>query len=102
MLILRQEVSNIRFERKSDLPRIIRVALPDDAQELYLEAYNRAWAKHDGEEAESGRDQRDAVAHQAGWTAVEQEFVHDQAKGRWYPKQQAEDQGILSKLKSFM
>jgi len=76
--------------------------LPEEAQELYLEAYNKQWAAN---RTEANPERRDAAAHQAGWAAVEEEYVHDETEGRWYHKDELEEedeQGILDKLKSLI
>jgi cation transport regulator len=92
----------VRYESINGLPTTIRDVLPEDAQRVYLEAYNRAW---DGYNEEIVGDlTRDGVANRAGWTVVEHEFVQDSATGEWHRKGEELDQeagqGVLSKLKS--
>jgi cation transport regulator len=40
----------MRYETKKDLPATIRDVLPEDAQEIYMEAYNSRWDAY-GEES---------------------------------------------------
>jgi cation transport regulator len=90
----------MRYETISDLPEAITDALPEGAQEIYLEAYKRNWESYD-EKAESGDMSRHAVAHRNAWSAIKEEYVHDEEKGMWYRKgeEPEEDRGILDDLK---
>lgn len=89
-----------RYRNNENLPEIIKVALPDEAQTIYRRAYNDVWAAHQDNET-----QLDDQAHQAGWAAVEEVFEHDEATGSWQrkaePEQSAND-GLLDHLKSMI
>ncbi len=93
-----------RYENNEDLPEIIRVALPDEAQTIYRRAYNEMWAaRHDT--YQNNREQLDDQAHRAGWAAVEEDFEHVETTGSWQRKadaQEAATDGLLDHLKSFI
>ena len=94
----------MQYESTSDLPPTIRDVLPEDAQKLYLDAYNRAWREYD-EDPVIGQS-REALAHQQGWLAIRHEFVQDQGTGLWHRKgeaavkQEEKPKGLFAKLKS--
>jgi len=92
----------MRYESKSDLPPTIRDVLPEYAQELYLQAYQKGWDEY---KEGQGYLSRDGVAHQRGWTAVQHEYVQDQGTGKWHrigqeSAKQEEQQGLWAKLKA--
>jgi len=60
-----------------DLPASVRKHLPEDAQDIYREAFNHAYAAHAGE---SDRDNR---AHMIAWSAVKRSYV--KADDVWVP-----------------
>jgi cation transport regulator len=90
------------YESMKDLPDIVRDVLPHDAQEIYMEAYNRSWEMYDEERA--GEMSREAVANRDGWSAVKREYTKDDDTGEWYPagevpeEAEEEDEGLLDKL----
>jgi cation transport regulator len=93
----------MEYQSTSDLPPTIRDVLPEDAQALYLDAYNRAWREYD-EDATIGQS-RETLAHQQGWLAVRHEYVQDQGTGLWHrrgetAKQEEKPRGLFAKLKS--
>jgi cation transport regulator len=71
----------MRYENKSELPPTIRDILPEHAQDLYLQAYQKAWDEY---EEGQGYLSRDTMAHQQGYTAVRHEYVQDQGTGKWH------------------
>ncbi|MFP4344320.1 MAG: ChaB family protein [Anaerolineales bacterium] len=74
----------MRYESLDDLPDTIRDVLPEEAQELYLEAYQKAW---DAYKPEIGGDLGQAgMAHRDAWHVVKKEYVQDEKKGDWYRK----------------
>jgi cation transport regulator len=93
----------MRHNSKSDLPETIR-ALPEGAQEIYLEAYNRAWDESEGDQ--TGDMARDSVAHRRAWAAMKREYEQSWDTGEWYLKREgppqshrAQSHGILGTLK---
>jgi cation transport regulator len=91
----------MEYKTKSDLPETLRAVLPDDAQEVYLHAYQEAW--DDYEEGEGGMT-RSAMASQVAWRLVKKEYVQDKKSGAWYkvgegPDVEDEEKGIVDRLK---
>ena len=74
----------MRYENQKDLPATIAHVLPDDAQKVYLETYNRAWDECDQET--TGDMSRHSVAHQQAWGTIEQAFERDPNSGAWQRK----------------
>jgi cation transport regulator len=92
----------MRYENKSDLPPTIRDVLPEHAQELYLQAYQKAWDEY---EKGHGYLSRDGSAHQRGWTAVQHEYVQDQGTGEWHrmgeePAKGKAQKGLVGRLQA--
>jgi cation transport regulator len=92
----------MRYESIEDLPSTIRDVLPEEAQEIYLEAYNES--VDDYEEWEGGEMSRESVANRDAWHAVKQEFVKNEETQRWYrigeaPEEEDEDEGLIDKIK---
>jgi cation transport regulator len=95
----------MRHNSKKDLPETIR-ALPEGAQEIYLEAYNHAWDESEGGPASDGDMARDSVAHRRAWAAMKHEYEQSWETGEWYLKSEgppqnhkAQSHGILGTLK---
>jgi cation transport regulator len=93
------------YESKEELPDTIRDVLPEQAQELYVEAYNEAWEAYD--ERWSSELGREGVANREAWASVKQEFVQNEETRQWYPKgempeegqdTEGEDGGLLDEL----
>ncbi len=57
------------YRTNDDLPHSVRSHLPDHAQDIYREAFNRAYAAHAGE----GRQEE--AAHRIAWAAVKRVYV---------------------------
>ncbi len=87
------------YESIEELSDTMRDTVPEEAQKLYVEGYNRAWQEYDEEETEMTRE---AVANRAGWAEVKREFVHDDQTGKWHLKDEApeeeEVESILDRL----
>jgi cation transport regulator ChaB len=73
----------MRYENQKDLSATITQVLPDDAQKVYLETYNRAWDEY--QEA-TGDMSRHSVAHRQAWATIEQAFERDPNSGTWQRK----------------
>ena len=66
-----------------DLPQPVRAHLPLHAQEIYLAAFNNAWAEY----AARGPEQRERTAHRVAWAAVKRKY---QKSGQcWIPREVA-------------
>ncbi|TSE11634.1 cation transporter [Mesorhizobium intechi] len=60
------------------LPPQIREHLPQQAREIYREAFNNAWEEY----ADSG-ERREGIAHRVAWAAVKRRYLK---KGNaWVP-----------------
>jgi len=89
------------YKSKSDLPETLRGYLPEDLQEIYLEAYQKSWEEY--EEFRGGEADRDSVAHRDAMMAVKRDHVYHEETGKWYPKgekpEEEEQEGLLDSLK---
>ena len=56
------------WARIEDLPDAVRAHLPEHAQEIFLAAFNHAWAAHAGE------TQREETAFRIAWGAVKRGY----------------------------
>ena len=63
----------MRYESIDDLPVHCRVNLPESAQQVYREAWNRAW--------DNNADPR--IARDQAWQEVRQQFERDTITGSW-------------------
>ena len=66
------------YQSELELPRDVREALPETAQDLYRRTYNDVWVKMGGPDT---RD-RDQAAHAAAWRSVKQSYIKN-ADGEW-------------------
>lgn len=89
------------YESIEELTDTMRDTLPEEAQKIYVEAYNEAWEDYDPEKTQMSQD---AAANRAGWAAVKQDFTQDEETRKWYPAgevpehEEEEDEGLLDKL----
>ena len=67
----------------NELPESIRNALPEYAQEIYLQAYKRAWEQYDRLGLRRGEATREATADKVAWAAVRQEYRKDIKSSKW-------------------
>ena len=90
----------MQYETVKQLSSTIRSVLPEEAQEIYRQAYNQAWEEFD-RDAHRGLNQQ-ALAHQQAWGAVKKEFVFD--LDQWHligeTVEREVPKGILDKIKS--
>ena len=68
------------YSSNSDLPFVCRLNLPEAAQKVYRDAFNRVWRQT----AESPTRFRAAQDH--AWTEVRKKFEREKETGRWVPK----------------
>ncbi len=66
------------YASTASLPASVRNHLPVAAQEIYLEAFNNAWATY------ADRANREQICHRVAWTAVKRRF-HKEMDGMWRP-----------------
>lgn len=57
------------YEINADLPASVRQHLPDHAQDIYREAFNHAYAAHQGDV------RQEEAAHRIAWAAVKRTYV---------------------------
>jgi cation transport regulator len=57
------------YRSNVDLPAPVRNHLPDHAQDIYREAFNHAFAAHEGD----GRQEE--ISHRIAWAAVKRSYV---------------------------
>lgn len=61
------------YDSTDDLPGAVRERLPPEAQELYLEAYNAAYAEYSDPDTDTDEAPSD-LAEEDAWDAVEREY----------------------------
>ncbi|MEJ2211488.1 MAG: ChaB family protein [Anaerolineae bacterium] len=89
------------YEKKSDLPKTLRETMPEEAQDVYIQAYNEAFEQY--QERQGGDAGQDAVAHRNAMHTVNQEFAHDPETGKWYrkgegPQEEEQKEGLLERI----
>jgi cation transport regulator len=57
------------YETNSDLPPSVQNHLPEHAQSIYREAFNHAYASHEGD------PRQEEAAHRIAWAAVKRSYV---------------------------
>jgi len=91
----------MKAEIRKNISDAVLEPLPDEAQQIYLEAYEEAW--EDFDPSMGGDMGRAAVAHRNAMYVVKEDFVKDDERGIWYRKgeepEEEEDEGLLSSLK---
>lgn len=78
-------------ERIEDLPETVKDVLPEAAQEIYLEAFNKSWELYDPER--DSQMSQEAVANRDAWAAVKREYTKDDDTGKWYPEGEVPEEG---------
>ena len=61
------------YDSTDDLPGEVREQLPPAAQELFVEAYNAAYAEYSDPDTDTDGDPAD-LARQDAWDAVDEEY----------------------------
>jgi cation transport regulator len=72
------------YDKRQDLPESVRDALPEQAQDIYLAAYNNAWDEYRNAEDRQGDASREEVSHKVAWAAVKREY--EKKGGEWRKK----------------
>jgi len=95
------------YESINELPDTVKNVLPPEAQDVYLEAFNRSWEVYD--EEQSGPMSQEAVANRDAWSAVKREYTKDEETGKWYPagevpehEEEEEEGGLLDELEDIL
>ena len=66
------------YATNADLPASVRGHLPAHAQDIYREAFNHAYAAHEGD------IRQEEAAHRIAWAAVKRSYV--KVGGYWEPR----------------
>jgi cation transport regulator len=80
----------MRYETIGDLPDTIKTVLPEEAQEIYLEAYQKSWDNY--KEHMGGELSQASVAHRDGWSAMKKVYIEDEKTGEWYRRDEAPEE----------
>jgi len=70
---------------KSDLPSRVRNVLPPKAQDIYRDAYNKAFEEYKDKSKRRGSESREETAGKVAWSAVKGKYKKGD-DGRWHPK----------------
>lgn len=62
------------YDTTAELPERVRDDLPEDAQELFREAYNSAYEEYQSPEERWNDDSREETARRVAWEVVEEEY----------------------------
>jgi cation transport regulator len=65
------------YASNDDLPRAVRLHLPDEAQDIYRKAFNAAWRTYGAREPA----RREEIAHRVAWSAVKRRY--EKAGDEW-------------------
>ena len=91
------------YEGTDELPDSVTAVLPGEAQEVYLEAYNRSWELYD--EEKGSEMSQEAEANRDAWAAVKRDYTRDDETGKWHPagevpehEEDEEKEGIIDKI----
>jgi len=57
------------YATNADLPASVRTHLPEHAKDIYREAFNHAYAAHEGD------IRQEEAAHRIAWAAVKRSYV---------------------------
>jgi cation transport regulator len=66
------------YASNADLPHSVRTHLPEQAQSIYREAFNHAYAAH------AADVRQEEAAHRIAWAAVKRSYV--KAGDEWVPR----------------
>ena len=72
------------YHSVSDLPKSVTGVLPDHAQEIYLKAYNNAWAEYREPSKRIGGASQEETASRVAWGAVKKMYEKDEKTGKWH------------------
>jgi cation transport regulator len=62
------------YKTITDLPTSIQSHLPKHAQEIYLAAFNNAWAQYEDPKKRRDKDSHEEIAHKIAWAAVKHSY----------------------------
>lgn len=70
------------YSSTGELPESVKGNLPNEAQEIYMEAFNNAWEQYKNPSERRGDASREETAHRVAWSAVKQKY-HKDNSGNW-------------------
>ncbi len=70
---------------KKELPKGVKDALPDKAQEIYRKAYNEAYDEYKDTSKRRGSASHEETASKVAWSAVKGRYEKGD-DGKWRPK----------------
>lgn len=73
------------YRKISSLPDSVQHALPKDAQEIYLEAYNNAIEQYSDPKKRRKGSNKEETAHKVAWSAVKKKYEKG-SSGKWHKK----------------
>ena len=71
------------YRSPSDLPERVRQVLPEEAREIYLQAFNSAWNQYQDPGERRNHASLEQTAHKVAWAAVKKKFRKDEPSGQW-------------------
>lgn len=79
----------MRYKNLNDLPTVLKEYIPEDAQRIYLEAYQGSWERY--EEDENNKMSPESVAHRDGMHAVYQEYTQVGKSNKWVRRDELDE-----------
>ncbi|WP_237057607.1 putative cation transport regulator ChaB [Microbulbifer sediminum] len=73
------------YRSRNELPASVRNVLPENAQDIYQEAFNSAWEEYARPEDRRGDASREETAHAVAWSAVKKKYEKG-GNGNWHRK----------------
>lgn len=73
------------YSKREDLPPNVKNVLPAHAQDIYKDAFNRAYDEYKDPEDRKQGGSREEAAHRVAWSAVKQKYSKG-ADDKWHPK----------------
>lgn len=68
------------YKYNKDLPEIVQNHLPEQAQDIFREAYNNALEKYQDSKKRKKNDSLEEVAYKNAWAAVKKKYVQKNQK----------------------
>lgn len=68
------------YKFNKDLPEFIQNHLPEQAQDIFREAYNNALEYYQDPKRRRTKESLEEVAHKVAWSAVKKKFVQKNQK----------------------
>jgi len=75
------------YRSNQDLPDNVRNVLPEHAQDIYREAFNRAYEEYqDPQKRRDSRESAEEISHKVAWSAVKSKYTKT-SQGVWESKE---------------